>query len=137
MKELVVLIVRAGNKSLTAINKGKGMSVLTEAAHLSPVLIGYVLLSLAVWRVSNKKSPATGFIWGCLLMLFGVFGPLFIHIFVLPNNKEEKDFFRDSFLIVASIGANIFASSVFNASPGQKLITPPDWVKSLFKKTTS
>ena len=42
-----------------------------------PIIFGYALLTIAVWRIVKRREPRTTFWWGTFLVLFGIFGPLY------------------------------------------------------------
>lgn len=95
-----------------------------------PIAIGYAMLALAIWRITNVRSPCATFWMGTALVIFGVFGPLYVTLFVRFADATVRDFERDSFLIVAAIGANLIASAVLALGTHDPVLKCPGvWVR--------
>jgi len=100
-----------------------------------PIIFGYALLTIAVWRIVKRREPRTTFWWGTFLVLFGIFGPLYAALVSALAPAPVHDFERDSFLIVAAIGGNLVASAVLKFELTDRVL--PDWMHRLIRRKTT
>lgn len=89
-------------------------------------IAGIVLfIGVCLWRVSVAKAERTTFWTGSILVATGLglslLFPAWISKLFANISPEQSQYLSNTFLIIASIGANLIAASLFMGSKENKL----------------
>lgn len=83
-----------------------------NAFNVSIFLTTILVVGIGLWRISKTKTERTTFVTGLCFILYGLIGSLYGGIVFGITDPDRLKTIGDTFLIIASIGANLVAASI-------------------------
>jgi len=82
------------------------------AFNVTVFIFTILVVGIGLWKISKTKTERTTFVTGLCFILYGLVGSLYGGIIFGITDPDRLKTIGDTFLIIASIGANLVAASI-------------------------